>query len=67
MVGWHHRLSEHECEQSPGVQDRGAWCATVCGSQRVEQDLVTERPIGAEPLDQRWPLHEFYRKSQCYL
>ena len=29
MVGQHHRLSEHECEQTPGVKERGAWCATV--------------------------------------
>ena len=22
MVGWHHRLNEHEFEQAPGVSDR---------------------------------------------
>ena len=21
MVGWHHRLNEHECEQTPGDSD----------------------------------------------
>ena len=32
MVGWHHRLSEHEFEQTHGlemVKDREAWCAAV--------------------------------------
>ena len=27
MVGWHHRLNEHEFEQTPA--DRGAWHAAV--------------------------------------
>ena len=32
MVGWHHRLDEHEFEQAPGVgDDREAWCAAVHG------------------------------------
>ena len=32
LVGWHHRLSEHEFEQTPGiVKDRKAWCAAVHG------------------------------------
>ena len=25
------------------VNDRGAWCAAVCGLQRVRHDLVTEQ------------------------
>ena len=30
MVGWHHRLDEHECEQAPElVMDRKAWHAAV--------------------------------------
>ena len=32
MIGWHHRLSEHEFEQILGiVKDRKAWCAAVHG------------------------------------
>ena len=32
MVGWHHRLKGHKCEQTPGdSEDRGAWCAAVHG------------------------------------
>ena len=33
MVGWHHRLDGHECEQDPGglVKDREAWHAAVHG------------------------------------
>ena len=32
MVGWHHRLDEHESEQVPGlVKYREAWCAAVHG------------------------------------
>ena len=33
MVGWHHRLSGREPEQTPGelIEDRGAWCAAVHG------------------------------------
>ena len=32
MVGWHHRLNEHEFEQTPGVGDyREAWRAAVHG------------------------------------
>ena len=43
MVGWHHRLNEHEFKQAPGVGDgQGAWCATVRGSQNVVHDLATE-------------------------
>ena len=32
MVGWHHRLEEHEFEQILGVVDgQEAWCAAVHG------------------------------------
>ena len=32
MVGWYHRLSGHEFEQAPGVDDgQGAWCDAVHG------------------------------------
>ena len=29
-VGWHHRLSGHEFEQTLGNRDRDAWHALVC-------------------------------------
>ena len=37
MVGWHHGLSEHECEQAPGVGDGQGRLAVLrsIGSQRV--------------------------------
>ena len=32
MVGWHHRLDGHDCEQAPGVGDGyEAWHAAVHG------------------------------------
>ena len=31
MVGWHHRLSGHECEHREIVKAREAWCAAVHG------------------------------------
>ena len=32
MVVWHHRLNEHEFEQSPGlVMDKESWRAVVHG------------------------------------
>ena len=46
MVGWHHRLDEHEFEQAPGVDDGQG--SLVCymlqslGSQRVRHEWVTE-------------------------
>ena len=32
MVGWHHRLNGHECEQAPGVGDGqgGLVCPLGC-------------------------------------
>ena len=32
MVGWHHLLSGHEFEQTPGDgEGQGSWCAAVHG------------------------------------
>ena len=44
MVGWHHWLSGHEFEQTPGVGDGqgGLVCCSPLGSQRVGHDWATE-------------------------
>ena len=36
MVGWHHRLDEHEFEQAPGVE---AWRAVVHGVAKSQTRL----------------------------
>ena len=43
MVGWHHRLNEHESEQGPGVGDGqgGPVCCSPWGC-KVRQDWATE-------------------------
>ena len=45
MVGWHHQLSRHESEQTPG-DGKGQGSLAVLqsmGSQRVGHDLATEQ------------------------
>ena len=39
MVGWHHRLNDHEIEQTPGVGDREAWRAAVHGVTKSQTGL----------------------------
>ena len=39
MVGWHHRLNEHEFEQVPG--DGEGWRRLVCGSPWGHKELDT--------------------------
>ena len=39
MVGWHHRLNEHEFEQVPG--DSGGQGSLVCGSLWGHKELDT--------------------------
>ena len=35
MVGWHHRLNGHECEQTLGdSEDREAWHVAVHGATK---------------------------------
>ena len=35
MVGWHHRLDGHECEQAPGFGD-GLVCCRPCSRKRSD-------------------------------
>ena len=43
MVGWHHRLNGHECEQAPGVGDgREAWHG-ACSSRGHKESDTTEQ------------------------
>ena len=37
MVGWHHRLDEHEFKQAPGVGGQGSlvWC-TPWGRKKLD-------------------------------
>ena len=41
MVGWHHQLSGHELEPTPGdSRGQGAWCAAAHGvmeAHRIER------------------------------
>ena len=40
MIGWHHRLSGHECEQTLGDSEGlGAWCAAVHGVTKSRTQL----------------------------
>ena len=40
MVGWHHRLDEHEFGWTLGVgDDREAWCAVVHGIAKSRTQL----------------------------
>ena len=44
MVGWHHRLHEHEFEQALGDgEGQEAWRAAVHGWQRVRHNWATEQ------------------------
>ena len=42
MVGWHHRLDEHEFEQDLGVAD-GQGCLAFCSPWGHKASDVTER------------------------
>ena len=44
MVGWHHRLNEHEFEQAPGPGDgQGSLVCCSLWGRRVRHDWVTEQ------------------------
>ena len=42
MVGWHHRLDEHESEQAPGVGD-GQGSLACCGPWDIKELDMTEQ------------------------
>ena len=42
MVGWHHRLDEHESEQAPGVGD-GQGSLVCCGPWDIKELDMTEQ------------------------
>ena len=42
MVGWHHRLNGHECEQAPGVDD-GQGGLVCCGPWGRKELDTTEQ------------------------
>ena len=42
MVGWHHRLDEHEFEQSPGVGE-GPGSLACCSPWGCKESDTTER------------------------
>ena len=44
MVGWHHRLYEHEFEQAPGAGD-GQGSLTCCSPWDLKESDTTERLI----------------------
>ena len=59
MIGWHHRLNEHEFEQAPGVCDEQGSLACCSPWDRKELDTTewlnwTECPADAPP---RLPCH----------
>ena len=39
MVGWHHRFSRLEFEQTPGDSEGEAWCAAVHGVAKSQMQL----------------------------
>ena len=59
MVGWHHWLNGHECEQTLGaVKDREAWHATVHGVTKVRHDWVTR-----QQWDKKWDVYSYLLKK----
>ena len=42
MVGWHHQLSGHECEQVPGVDDGQGSLVCCCPWGCKESDMTKQ-------------------------
>ena len=56
MVGWHHWLNGHECEQTPGDgEGREAWCAAIhrVGKSQTRLKVWTFQP---DPKGGLWKL-----------
>ena len=57
MVGWHHQLSGHEAEQTPGDSEgRGAWRATVHGVAELDTTEPLKNNSSIIPL--HFPTYE---------
>ena len=57
MVGWHHWISEHESEQTPGGS-KGQGSLVCCSPWRVRYDLVTKWLLSLKSILQMW--HTIY-------
>ena len=66
MVGWHHQLSGHEFEQTPGDSEgQGSLaCRSPLGSQRVRHDLSTEQQTTTETTKELFKHTNFL--SPCF-
>ena len=67
MVGWHHELNGHGCQQSPRHgEEQGSLVCCCPWSHRVRYNLVTELKLReAEDVKKRWQeyLEEIYKKD----
>ena len=63
MVGWHHRLNGHECEQTQGDgEGRGSlMCCSPWGHKESEHDLAIEKQ------QNRWKAYRFYFSGEFLL
>ena len=54
MVGWHHRIDEHEFQQAPGVGDGQESLACCSPWGRKELDTTEESPLDCKEIQ---PVH----------
>ena len=64
VVGWHHRLNEHESKQTPG--DGGGQGSLACCSSWSRKQLDTTKPLNNKSL--RWCIFNCISSCQalCY-
>ena len=62
MVGWHHWLNEHECEQTPGYSERLGYCSTW---GRKESDMTLQLNNNKHSVNKNTPLcpYKWFRKK----